>query len=28
VATLELASNHHLAGGINSVYLEDRLGDV
>jgi hypothetical protein len=27
-APLQLAANHHLAGGINSVHLEDRLGDI
>jgi len=28
VATLQLAADDHLAGGINSVDLENRLGDV
>jgi hypothetical protein len=28
VATLQLAADDHLAGGINSVDLKDRLGDV
>jgi hypothetical protein len=28
VATLQLAANYRLAGGINSVHLEDRLGDI
>jgi hypothetical protein len=28
VATLQLATDDHLASGINSVNLEDRLGDV
>jgi hypothetical protein len=27
-APLQLAANHHLAGGINPVNLENRLGDV
>src|ERR1700688_2525676 len=27
-APLQLAANHHLAAGINSVHLEDRLGDI
>jgi len=27
-APLQLATNHHLAGGINTVNLENRLGDV
>ena len=27
-ATLQLATDDHLASGINSVNLEDRLGDV
>jgi hypothetical protein len=27
-AALQLAADHHLASGINSVNLEDRLGDV
>ena len=28
LATLQLAADDHLATGINSVDLEDRLGDV
>jgi hypothetical protein len=28
VATLQLAADNHPAGGINSVDLENRLGDV
>jgi hypothetical protein len=28
VTTLQLAADDHLAGGINSVDLENRLGDV
>jgi hypothetical protein len=28
MATLQLAADHHLAPGINSMNLEDRLGDV
>jgi hypothetical protein len=28
VATLQLAANNHLAGGINAMHLEHRLGDV
>jgi hypothetical protein len=28
VATLQLAADDHLASGVNSVNLEDRLGDV
>jgi putative SOS response-associated peptidase YedK len=27
-APLQLAANDHLASGINSVHLKDRLGDV
>jgi hypothetical protein len=27
-ATLQLAADEHLAGGINAVDLEDRFGDV
>jgi hypothetical protein len=27
-ATLQLAADDHLASGINSVHLEDRLGNV
>jgi hypothetical protein len=28
VATLQLAADNHLANGINSVVLENRLGDI
>jgi hypothetical protein len=28
MATLQLATNDHLAGGVNAVNLEDRLGDI
>jgi hypothetical protein len=28
VATLQLAANNHLPGGINAVHLEDPLGNV
>ena len=28
IATLQLAADDYLAGGINSVNLEDRLGNV
>jgi hypothetical protein len=28
VATLQLAADDHLAGGINSVDLENRFGDI
>src|SRR6266702_4895838 len=28
VTTLQLTANDHLASGINSVHLEDRLGDI
>jgi hypothetical protein len=28
VATLQLSADNHLAGGINAMDLENRLGDV